>query len=151
MTVPLFHLAFPVTDLEQTRAFYTQLLGCETCREGERWIDLNFFGHQVTAHLVDRQEDAEPTNLVDGKPVPIPHFGAILDWDQWHALAERLEAAKVDFMIKPHIRFPGEISEQATMFFRDPSGNPLEFKAFQDIRGAFATEPWSDQAAPSSK
>jgi len=149
MSVPPFHLAFPVTDLEATRRFYTELLGCQTCREGERWIDLNFFGHQVTAHLVDDGSAAEPSNEVDGKAVPIPHFGAILPWDQWHALADRLKAADVEFLIEPHIRFPGEISEQATMFLRDPSGNPLEFKAFQDLRGAFATEAWEGFAASS--
>jgi extradiol dioxygenase family protein len=132
--LPPFHLAFPVTDLDATRAFYGQLLGCPIGRESERWIDFDFFGHQITAHQVDGpgRGAGEPTNAVDGKDVPIPHFGAVLDWDVWHALADRLKRAGVMFIIEPHIRFPGQVGEQATMFFRDPSGNHLEFKSFQD-------------------
>jgi hypothetical protein len=131
--LPPFHLAFPVTDLEATRAFYGTLLGCPVGRESERWIDFDFFGHQITAHQVDGPgRGGAPTNPVDGKDVPIPHFGAVLDWDAWHALADRLKRASVAFIIEPHIRFPGQAGEQATMFFRDPSGNHLEFKAFQD-------------------
>lgn len=131
--LPPFHLAFPVTDLEATRAFYGSLLGCQVGRESERWIDFDFFGHQITAHQVDGPgRTGAPTNDVDGKDVPIPHFGAVLDWDAWHALADRLKQAGVAFIIEPHIRFPGQVGEQATMFFRDPSGNHLEFKAFQD-------------------
>jgi extradiol dioxygenase family protein len=132
-SLPPFHLAFPVTDLDATRAFYAGLLGCGVGREDERWIDFDFFGHQITAHLVDEHEhDRAPTNPVDGKDVPIPHFGAVLDWDVWHALAERLRQAGVAFIIEPHIRFPGQVGEQATMFLGDPSGNYLEFKSFQD-------------------
>ncbi len=132
--LPPFHLAFPVADLDATRAFYGELLGCSIGRESERWIDFDFFGHQITAHQVDGpgRGPGAPTNPVDGKDVPIPHFGAVLDWDAWHALAERLQRAKVEFLIEPHIRFPGQAGEQATMFFRDPSGNHLEFKSFQD-------------------
>lgn len=145
--LPPFHLAFPVTDLEATRAFYGTLLGCAIGRESERWIDFDFFGHQITAHQVDgpgRDAGATtnppanpPTNPVDGKDVPIPHFGAVLDWDVWHALADRLQRAGITFLIEPHIRFPGQVGEQATMFFRDPSGNHLEFKAFQDPASIF--------------
>lgn len=131
-SLPPFHLAFPVTDLGATRAFYVELLGCRVGREDERWIDLDFFGHQITAHQVDAREDAGASNLVDGKGVPIPHFGAVLAWDDWHALAERLKQAGVSFRIAPHIRFPGQTGEQATMFFDDPSGNHLELKSFQD-------------------
>lgn len=130
--LPPFHLAFPVTDLAATRAFYTELLGCGVGRESERWIDFDFLGHQITAHLVDAHRATAGTNLVDGKGVPIPHFGAVLAWDAWHALAERLRRAGVDFLIEPHVRFPGQAGEQATMFLRDPSGNHLEFKSFQD-------------------
>jgi extradiol dioxygenase family protein len=131
-SLPPFHLAFPVVDLEATRAFYVELLGCGVGREDERWIDFDFFGHQITAHQVDGITRANATNLVDGKGVPIPHFGAVLDWDVWHALAERLRRANIAFIIEPHIRFPGQVGEQATMFLDDPSGNHLEFKSFQD-------------------
>ncbi|WP_428262217.1 VOC family protein [Haliangium sp.] len=129
---PPFHLAFPVTDLEATRRFYVELLGCRVGRESERWIDFDFFGHQITAHRVDGRAVAPtPTNEVDAKDVPVPHFGAVLGWERWHTLAERLRGAQVAFVIEPHIRFPGEVGEQATMFLCDPSGNHLEFKAFQ--------------------
>jgi extradiol dioxygenase family protein len=132
-SLPPFHLAFPVTDLGATRAFYVELLGCRVGREDERWIDFDFFGHQITAHQIDAPARGEaPRNLVDGKGVPIPHFGAVLDWDDWHALAERLKRAGIAFIIEPHIRFPGQVGEQATMFLGDPSGNHLEFKSFQD-------------------
>jgi hypothetical protein len=131
-SLPPFHLAFPVTDLGATRAFYVELLGCRLGREDERWIDFDFFGHQITAHLVDGLDRAGASNMVDGKGVPIPHFGAVLAWDHWHALAERLQQANVTFRIAPHIRFPGQVGEQATMFFDDPSGNHLELKSLQD-------------------
>lgn len=136
-SLPPFHLAFPVTDLGATRAFYTELLGCAIGREDERWIDFDFFGHQITAHLVDGIERANASNLVDGKGVPIPHFGAVLEWSAWHALAERLRDAGVAFVIEPHIRFPGQVGEQATMFLDDPSGNHLELKSFQDPERLF--------------
>jgi len=125
-----FHLAFPVTDLKKTRAFYENLLGCEVGRSAERWIDFNFFGHQISAHLVDGPLSDGPTNAVDGKQVPVQHFGAILDMDSWKALSKKLSAHGTDFVIEPYIRFEGEPGEQATMFLRDPSGNALEFKAF---------------------
>lgn len=133
-----FHLAFPVTDLKQTRIFYEDLLGCEIGRTSERWIDFNFFGHQLSAHLVDHQGTDEPTNHVDGKDVPVKHFGAILEWTQWEQLAEKLQAEGIDFVIAPYIRFKGEVGEQATMFFLDPSGNAIEFKSFKDFDQIFA-------------
>jgi len=136
---PPFHLAFPVTDLEATRRFYAGLLGCRVGREAERWIDFDFFGHQISAHLVDAPEERPPTNPVDGKDVPVRHFGAILAWGDWHALAERLRSGGAAFLIEPHLRFIGEPGEQATMFLTDPSGNALEFKSFKDMGQVFAT------------
>lgn len=127
-----FHLAFPITDLEATRRFYQDTLGCSVGRESERWIDFDFFGHQISAHLVDREIKTLATNAVDQKQVPIPHFGVILDWDTFHTLADRLKAAQINFIIEPYIRFQGEVGEQATMFFSDPNGNNLEFKAFRE-------------------
>jgi hypothetical protein len=135
--MPAFHLAFPVTDLAATRAFFVDLLGCSVGREAERWIDLDFYGHQITAHLVDRLEDTA-TNPVDGDQVPARHFGCVLAWQDWHALADRLQAAGADFLIDPHVRFAGEVGEQATLFIRDPSGNALEFKSFRDPGQLFA-------------
>lgn len=136
--MPPFHLAFPVTDLEATRAFYNALLGCAVGREDTRWIDFDFFGHQISAHLVDSAPAPEPTNEVDGKAVPVRHFGAVLAWDDWHRLAQRLRDAGVGFLIEPHIRFAGQVGEQATLFITDPSGNGLEFKSFKDPRCLFA-------------
>lgn len=135
---PRFHLAFPVTDLPATRAFYVDVLGCRVGRTDTRWVDLDLYGHQLSAHLVDRA--ALPAhNPVDGDEVPVPHFGVILPWEAWHALADRLRAAGTTFVIEPRIRFAGEVGEQATMFFQDPSGNSLEFKAFRDDASVFAT------------
>ena len=135
----VFHLAYPVKDKEETRRFYADLLGCEQGREAETWIDFNFFGHQLSFHVKPEAFNGqEPTNAVDGKDVPVRHFGAVLDWDDWHALKDRLIDAKTDFVIDPYIRFKGEIGEQATMFFLDPSGNALEFKSFKDPSQIFA-------------
>ena len=136
--MPPFHLAFAVTDIEATRAFFVDLLGCQVGRSAERWIDLDFFGHQISAHLIDEPLSAAETNPVDGEKVPSRHFGAILEWDDWQALSKRLVDAKISFLIEPQIRFEGEVGEQATMFFRDPSGNALEFKAFKDKAMIFA-------------
>ncbi len=140
-----FHLAFPVDDLETTRHFYVDVLGCAIGREGDKWIDFDFFGHQITAHRVARADPESsrgaargPTNVVDGKDVPVPHFGAVLEWQAWHAMAERLRAAKVGFLIEPHIRFQGEVGEQATLFMADPSGNYIELKSFKDPARLFA-------------
>jgi extradiol dioxygenase family protein len=136
MTMPPFHLAFPVDDLEAARVFYVETLGCKVGREDARWIDFDFFGHQITAHLAPGEGGG--TNPVDGKAVPVRHFGAILDWDDWHALAERLKAVGTAFVIEPYIRFTGEPGEQATMFLTDPAGNALEFKSFKDKSRIFA-------------
>ncbi|MBU1191694.1 MAG: VOC family protein [Gammaproteobacteria bacterium] len=138
MPIPRFHLAFPVTDLAMTRNFYAGLLGCAVGREDTRWIDFDFFGHQISAHLVDAMPAPGPTNEVDGKAVPVRHFGAVLDWKDWHALAERLRQSDVAFLIEPHIRFAGQVGEQATLFIEDPCGNGLEFKSFKDPQRLFA-------------
>ena len=138
MTV--FHLAYPVKDKEVTRQFYADVLGCTQGREAETWIDFNFFGHQVSFHVrIDAFTAPEPTNIVDNKDVPVRHFGTVLAWQEWHALKDRLEARGTDFIIAPYIRFKGEVGEQATMFFLDPSGNALEFKSFKDPSQIFAT------------
>jgi extradiol dioxygenase family protein len=139
-----FHLAFPVHDLDAARAFYAGTLGCPEGRSSETWIDFDLFGHQIVAHLDPKSESGgapspATSNPVDGHDVPIPHFGVVLDMDAWHALAERVKAAGVTFVIEPYVRFKGEPGEQATMFFRDPSGNALEFKAFKDMGSLFAT------------
>ncbi len=134
-----FHLAFPVHDLAKTRQFYEDLLGCEVGRTDDRWIDFNFWGNQITAHLVDATLMGEPTNPVDGKNVPVKHFGAILQWEEWEQLAEKLKAEGTDFIIEPYVRFKGQAGEQATMFFLDPSGNAIEFKSFKDFGQIFAT------------
>lgn len=133
---PRFHLAFPVTDLESTRRFFGETFGCAVGREDARWIDFDFFGHQITAHLCERMPQIA-TNDVDGKPVPASHFGVVLDWEQWHALVERLRGRGAEFLIEPHIRFPGGAGEQATLFLLDPSGNGIELKAFRDPAGVF--------------
>jgi hypothetical protein len=129
-------LAFAVRDLAETRAFYADLLGCAVGRSSETWIDFDFFGHQITAHALGTAR-APATNEVDGDDVPVPHFGAILAWERWEALATRLRAAGVAFRIEPHVRFRGEVGEQATLFLIDPSGNALEFKAFRDDASVF--------------
>jgi extradiol dioxygenase family protein len=137
-----FHLAFPVHDLAAAREFYGTLLGCPEGRSAETWIDFNLFGHQIVAHYKPRPEQApDPAhrNPVDGHDVPVPHFGVVLTMPQWDALAARLAGQGVRFVIEPHIRFRGQVGEQATMFFLDPSGNALEFKAFADMSQVFAT------------
>lgn len=136
--MPPFHLAFAVTDLEATRRFYVDVLGCRVGREDARWVDFDLFGHQVSAHLVDGPLPREPTNEVDGKRVPVRHFGAVLPWDEWHALADRLRGAGVRFLIEPGIRFAGQVGEQATLFVSDPSGNAIELKSFRDPARLFA-------------
>lgn len=127
-----FHLAIPVNDLSAAREFYCELMQCETGRTDERWIDLDFFGHQVTLHLDEQCSSKVAVNEVDSAQVPSRHFGVILDPDNWKALRARLEAAGIDFLIKPVVRFEGLPGEQSTMFFNDPSGNALEFKSFAD-------------------
>ncbi|HTA82278.1 MAG TPA: VOC family protein [Bacteroidia bacterium] len=139
MNIRPFHVAFPVTDLEATRTFYANVLGCKVGRSAERWIDFDFYHHQISAHLVDGPRPKPATNHVDGKDVPVLHWGVILTMQQWNELAERLTGHGVSFIIEPYIRFKGELGEQATMFFLDPSGNALEFKAFANDASIFAT------------
>ena len=138
----LFHLALPIHDIAAARHFYGTVLQCSIGRSAERWVDINFWRHQVSLHLVDDLEVSDPTNSVDSDAVPVRHFGLILDWSDWHALSDRLMngeyADGISWIIKPKIRFQGEVGEQATMFFRDPSGNALEFKSFQDDSQIFA-------------
>ncbi len=137
MTVRPFHLAFPVRDLAEARAFYGEVLGCPEGRSSEEWIDFDFYGHQIVAHLGGAAGD-RAANPVDGHDVPVPHFGVVLTMADWQALADRLTEAGTDFAIPPTIRFKGKPGEQATMFFRDPSGNALEMKAFADDAMLFA-------------
>ena len=134
----IFHLAFNVRDLDGARAFYGDLLGCAEGRSTDTWVDFDFFGHQISLHLGE-PFDHRPTGHVGEHMVPMPHFGALLEMADWRALADRLEAAGVDFVIAPVLRFEGQPGEQATMFLLDPFGNPLEFKGMKDLQGAFAT------------
>jgi len=133
-----FHLAFPVHDLAAARRFYGGILGCREGRSSDTWVDFDLYGHQIVAHLADRAAGIALHNPVDGDDVPVPHFGVILTLEQWRELADRLRQAGVKFVIEPHIRFQGQVGEQATMFFLDPSGNALEFKAFADMSRIFA-------------
>ncbi|HXB06195.1 MAG TPA: VOC family protein [Puia sp.] len=135
-----FHVAVPVYDLVETRAFYRDILGCEEGRSSDQWVDFDLFGHQFVIHLKPKPANAGDLhhNPVDGHDVPVPHYGVVLDWDDWHQLEGRLKTRGIKFVIEPYIRFKGLPGEQATMFFLDPSGNALEFKAFQDIGQLFA-------------
>jgi extradiol dioxygenase family protein len=138
MALPPFHLAFPVHDLEAARAFYGGLLGCPEGRSAAEWIDFDFFGHQIVAHLDPAMTPKPHHNPVDGHDVPVPHFGAVLDMATWEEMARKLTAAGADFVIEPTVRFRGQPGEQATMFFLDPSGNALEIKAMADPGNLFA-------------
>lgn len=139
-THPRFHLAVPVDDLDAARSFYGGLLGCPEGRSASQWVDFDLYGHQLVAHLDTSMGAAIRTrNDVDGDAVPVPHFGVLLDPTDWLALADRLTAAGLEFVIEPHTRFAGEVGEQSTMFFLDPAGNALEFKAFADDSQVFAT------------
>ncbi len=133
-----FHLAIPVDDLKKCRRFYRETLSCSEGRSSKKWVDLDFFGHQLVIHEVDTAGTKGGSNPVDGKEVPVPHFGVVLDWDIWQDLSQRLIGEGIDFIIEPYVRFEGETGEQATMFFLDPSGNALEFKAFRDPDQLFA-------------
>ena len=133
-----FHVAFPVHDIALARKFYGELLGCPEGRSADDWVDFNFYGHQIVAHLAPGETGTAQRNAVDGHGVPVRHFGIVLPMADWEAAAARLQAAGVEFVIEPYIRFKGEPGEQATMFFFDPSGNALEFKAFADITKLFA-------------
>ncbi|WP_308515905.1 VOC family protein [Sphingomonas flavescens] len=138
MSLPPFHIAFPVDDLEAARRFYGELFGCPEGRSADHWIDFNLYGHQIVAHLAPDAAPGRATNPVDGEAVPVPHFGVVLPMSDWRALADRLQAAEVDFVIAPTVRFAGERGEQATMFLLDPAGNALEFKAMADPANLFA-------------
>jgi extradiol dioxygenase family protein len=133
----LFHLAFPVHNLDEARKFYGEILECEEGRSSEHWIDFNLFGHQIVAHLADNSGIVH-RNEVDSKNVPVPHFGIVLTMEEFDKLAAKLKAKGVNFVIEPYTRFKGEVGEQSTMFFLDPSGNALEFKAFADFSQVFA-------------
>ena len=136
-SLPPFHLAIPVHDLEKAQDFYGNLLNCQKGRSSSQWIDYNFFGHQLVVHL-DKNLNNKSFNTVDGKDIPVPHFGLVLEWQDWESLKEKLETNKTNFIVDPYIRFKGEIGEQATMFLLDPSSNALEFKAFKNIDQLFA-------------
>jgi uncharacterized protein len=138
MSLPPFHLAFPVDDLTAARRFYGGLLGCPEGRSAPEWVDFDLFGHQIVAHLAPNSAPRRATNEVDGDHVPVPHFGLVLPMDQWKALAAKLRAAGVEFVIEPTVRFSGQPGEQATMFLLDPAGNALEFKAMADPAKLFA-------------
>jgi extradiol dioxygenase family protein len=133
-----FHLAFPVTSLAAARAFYGDLLGCPEGRSSDDWVDFDFHGHQIVAHLSPSEAGHHSTSAVDGDNVPVRHFGLVLPMTEWHALADKLRAAGTRFVIEPHVRFKGQVGEQATMFFLDPCGNAIEFKAFADPSRLFA-------------
>lgn len=133
-----FHLAFPVKNIQSTKFFYKEVLGCEIGREDKKWVDFNFFGHQLSAHLKPDELKKTKENPVDGKSVPVRHFGVILPWDKWQLLSKKLIKTNTEFIIEPYVRFEGEVGEQATMFFLDPSGNALEFKSFKDSSQVFA-------------
>ena len=132
-----FHLAIPVRDIAESRRFYAETFGCREGRSAEHWVDFDFFGNQLVIHLSKSTGDVGTHNPVDGHDVPVPHFGVVLEWEDWHRLAERLKQKGVRFVIEPYVRFQGQAGEQATMFFHDPSGNALEFKAFKDLRMLF--------------
>ncbi|WP_282038241.1 VOC family protein [Halomonas alimentaria] len=140
MSLSPFHLAIPVHDLPAARAFYGEVFGLEEGRSSAHWVDFDFFGHQLVIHEHPKMpyQDNAHTNAVDGHDVPVPHFGVVLGWDDWEALAERLRERGTEFVIEPYVRFQGQVGEQATMFLLDPCGNALEFKAFKDMGQLFA-------------
>lgn len=137
-TLSPFHLAIPVDDLQTCRTFYTETLNFEEGRSSDHWVDYNFFGHQLVIHYKPKSDEDIHTNAVDGKDVPVPHFGVVLPWDTFHEFANSIKQKGIEFIIEPYIRFEGLVGEQATMFFKDPSGNALEFKAFKDMDQLFA-------------
>ncbi len=138
MSLHPFHLAIPVYNLNECRAFYKDVLGCEEGRSSDHWVDFNFYGHQLVIHYKPKENNLQHSNLVDGKNVPVPHFGVVLPWETFHELAKTLQAKSIEFIIEPYIRFKGQTGEQATMFFLDPAGNALEFKAFKNPEQLFA-------------
>jgi len=138
MSLSPFHLAIPVHDLESNRIFYRDIIGCEEGRSSDHWVDFNFFGHQLVIHLKETSNNSTDSNPVDGKDVPIPHFGVVLPWDDFNTFAKNLKQNDINFVIEPYIRFEGLAGEQATLFFKDPSGNALEFKSFKNLDQLFA-------------
>jgi extradiol dioxygenase family protein len=137
-TISPFHLAIPVHNLKECHIFYRDILNCEEGRSSDHWVDFNFFGHQLVIHFKPKTQEELHTNPVDGKEVPVPHFGVVLEWDVFHQFADNLISKGIEFIIEPYIRFEGQVGEQATMFFKDPSGNALEFKSFKDMTQMFA-------------
>jgi len=137
-TISPFHLAIPVHNLNECRTFYREVLNCEEGRSSDHWVDFNFFGHQLVIHYKPKSDDVLHTNPVDGKDVPVPHFGVVLPWNNFESFANHLKTKNIEFVIEPYIRFKGLVGEQATMFFYDPAGNALEFKAFKDLGQLFA-------------
>lgn len=135
---PRFHLALPISDIEKARQFYVGVLGCRVGREAENWIDFDFFGHQLSLHVKPEDVQEAKKNEVDGDDVPVRHFGFVAKWQDWHELAEKIKNNGIKFIIEPHIRFKGQVGEQATMFFTDYDGNAIEIKAFKDITKLFA-------------
>ena len=133
-----FHLAIPVWNLETCRKFYTKIIGCKEGRSSDNWVDLNLFGHQLVLHYKPKEDSNTHCNEVDGKHVPVPHFGVILDWNVFEDFSKKLKLKEINFIIEPYVRFKGKVGEQATMFFLDPSGNALEFKAFKNKSQIFA-------------
>ena len=138
MSLKPFHLAIPVNNIEESRYFYTNILGFKEGRSNDKWVDYNFFGHQLVIHLDIQKSISKKFNSVDGHQVPVPHFGVVLDWEEWQLFSEKIKKLKINFLIKPYIRFQGKVGEQATMFFLDPSGNALEFKSFRNPDQLFA-------------
>jgi extradiol dioxygenase family protein len=137
-TLSPFHIAIPVHNLDECRIFYRDILNCAEGRSSDHWVDFNLFGHQLVIHYKPKSKEALHTNPVDGKDIPVPHYGVVLPWETFHEFGKRLSAKGVQFIIEPYIRFEGQVGEQATMFFKDPAGNALEFKAFKDIGQLFA-------------
>lgn len=137
-TITPFHIAIPVHNLDQCRTFYREILGCKEGRSSDHWVDFNLFGHQLVIHYKPKSEGELHSNPVDGKNVPIPHYGVVLPWDVFQSFSKELSSKNIDFIIEPYIRFEGQVGEQATMFFLDPAGNALEFKAFKDMGQLFA-------------
>jgi extradiol dioxygenase family protein len=137
-TLSPFHIAIPVHNLDECRTFYREVLNCEEGRSSDHWVDFNFFGHQLVIHYKPKSEDGLHTNPVDGKAVPVPHYGVVLPWETFQTFADELTSKGIQFIIEPYIRFKGLVGEQATMFFLDPAGNALEFKAFKDLGQLFA-------------
>tara|TARA_B100000427_G_C15200395_1_gene460035 strand:- start:140 stop:565 length:426 start_codon:yes stop_codon:yes gene_type:complete len=135
-----FHLAFPIYDLNEAKIWYTKYLDCKIGRESSKWIDFNFYGHQISAHLVPKKENNIITNEVDQKNIPVRHFGIILEWEQWQELSSKLIKLNIEFIVKPYLRFKGKIGEQATMFIKDPSDNCIEFKSFKNDNYIFTSD-----------